>query len=114
MAARLTRIAPLFQSVDIVYLLTTKGLHIWSRKCKHLRDQSLGPFKVISKVGINSYKLILPKGRRLHHTFHFDLLSHASSSTSLRPRHAKIEGDHADFTPQSWKIHYRKFEPEYS
>jgi hypothetical protein len=55
MAARSTRTAPLFQPNDYVYL-STKGLNIRSQKCKHLRDQRLGPFKVICKVGINFYK----------------------------------------------------------
>ena len=60
MAAKSTRTDPLFQPEDYVYL-STKGLHIRSQKCKHLRDQRLGPFKVICKVGINSKKLLLPK-----------------------------------------------------
>ena len=46
MAARSTRTAPLFQMNDYVYL-STKGLNIRSHKCKNLRDQRLGPFKVI-------------------------------------------------------------------
>jgi hypothetical protein len=70
------------------FYLSTKGLNIWSHKCKHLRDYRLGPFNVICKVGIYSYKLLIPKGCRLHHVFHCDLLSHASSSTSLRPHQA--------------------------
>jgi hypothetical protein len=61
MTTRSNRIAPFFQPEDHVYLLT-KSLHIWSQKCKHLRDQRLDPFKAICKVGINSYKLLLPKG----------------------------------------------------
>ena len=96
MAARTTRTAPLFHPDDYVYL-STKGLNIRSQKCKHLRDQRLGPFKVISKVGINSYKLLLPKGCRLHPVFHCDLLSHALTSTSLRPHQAEIEGDHEEY-----------------
>ena len=56
MAARSTKTAPIFQKGDLVYL-STKGLHIRSQKYKHLRDQILGPYKVISKVSINSYKL---------------------------------------------------------
>ena len=60
MAARSTRTAPVFQPGDLVYL-STKGLHIRSLKCKSLiRDQKLGPYKGISKVGIYSYKLLLP------------------------------------------------------
>jgi hypothetical protein len=96
MAARSTRTAPLFHPDDYVYL-STKGVNIRSQKCKHLRDQRLGPFKVICKVGINSYKSLIPKGCRLHHVFHCDLLSHASSSTSLRPHQAEIEGDHEEY-----------------
>jgi hypothetical protein len=96
MAARTTRTAPLFHQDDNVYL-STKGLNLRSQKCKHLRDQRLGPFKVICKVGINSYKLLLPKGCRLHHVFHCDLVSHASSSTSLKPHQAEIEGDHEEY-----------------
>jgi hypothetical protein len=84
MATRSTRTAPIFQPGDLVHL-STKGLHIRSQKCKHLRDQKLGPYKIISKVGIDSHKLLLPKGCRLHPVFHCDLLSHATSSTSLRP-----------------------------
>ena len=53
MAARSTRTAPVFQPEVLVYL-STKGLHIRSHKYKHLGDQKLGPYKVISKVCINS------------------------------------------------------------
>ena len=96
MAAISIRYAPLSQLEDYVYL-SAKGLHIRSQKCKHLRDQRLGHYKVISKVGINSYKLLLPKGCRLHLVFHCDLLSHATTSTSLRPHQAEIEGDHEEY-----------------
>ncbi len=40
--------------------------------------------------------LLLPKGCRLHPVFICDLLSHASTSTSLRPHKIEIEGDHED------------------
>jgi hypothetical protein len=96
MAARSTRTAPLFQSGDHVYL-STKRLHIRSQKCKYLRDQRLGLFKIICKVEINSYKLLTPKGCRLHIVFHCVLLSHASSLTSLRPHQAEIEGDREEY-----------------
>jgi hypothetical protein len=94
-ATKSTRTAPIFQLGDLVHL-STKGLHISSQKYKHLRDQKLGPYKVIFKVGINSYKLLLPKRCRLQHVFHCDLLSHATSPTSLRPYQAKIDGDHKE------------------
>ena len=57
MAAGSARTAPFFQPGDYVYL-SSKGLNIRSQKCKHLRNQRLGPFKVICKVGINSYKIL--------------------------------------------------------
>ena len=95
---QLARTAPISQPGDLVYL-STKDLHIRSHiiKCKHLRDQRLGSYTVFCKVGFYSYKVILPKGCRLHHVFHCDLLSHASSSTSLRPHQAEIEGDHEEY-----------------
>jgi hypothetical protein len=48
-------------------------------------------------MGINFYKLLLPKGCRLHPLFHYDLLSRATSPTPLRPHQAKIEGDHEEY-----------------
>ena len=96
MAARSTRIAPIFQPGDLAYF-STKGLHIRSQKCKHLRNQKLVPYKVISKVDINSYKLLLPKGCRLHPVFHCDLLSCATSSTSFRHYQAMIVDDHEEY-----------------
>ena len=95
-AATSTRTAPPFHPGDYVYL-STKGLHIRSRKCKHLRDQRLGPYKVICTVGINSNNFLLPKECRLHPVFRCDLFPHASSSTSLRPYQTEIEGDHEEY-----------------
>ena len=57
----------------------------------------MGPYKVVSMVGINSYKLFLPNGCQLHLVFHCDLLSRATSSTSLRPHQAEIEVDHEEY-----------------
>ena len=96
MAAKSTMTAPFFQPGDLVYL-PTKGLHIRSHKCKHLRDHKLGPYKVISKVSIKSCKLLLPKKCQLHPLFHYGLLSHATSSTSLRLHQSEIEGDQEQY-----------------
>ncbi len=89
MAARTTRSPPNFNFGDLVYLFT-RGLHIRSQKCKHLRDQKLGPYKVLAKVGMTSYRLLLPDGCRLHPVFHCDLLSQSTITTSLRPHQAEI------------------------
>ena len=43
MAARSSRPAPSFVVGHFVFL-SSKGLHINSQKCKHLRDQRLGPY----------------------------------------------------------------------
>jgi hypothetical protein len=53
MAVRSTRSLPIFHVGDLVYL-STRGLHIHSQECKHLRDQTLGSFKVMAKVGMTS------------------------------------------------------------
>ena len=51
----------------------------------------------MSKVGIISYKLLIPTGYRLHPVLHCDLLSRPTSSISLRPHQAKIESDHEEY-----------------
>jgi len=89
MAARTIRSPPNFNVGDLVYL-SIRGLHIRSQKCKHLRDQKLGPYKVMAKVGMTSYRLLLPNGCRLHPVFHCDLLSQSTITTSLRPHQAEI------------------------
>jgi hypothetical protein len=62
-----------------------------------LRDQRLGPYQIIEKVGLKSYRLNLPQGCRLYPVFHCDLLSKASTSTPLRHRPAEIESDHNEY-----------------
>jgi hypothetical protein len=96
MAALSPRLAPTFVVGDFVFL-SFKGLHIHSQKCKHLRDQRLGPYQVIEKVGLKSYRLKLPQGCKLHPVFHCDLLSKASASTLLRHRPAEIKSDHNEY-----------------
>ena len=66
-------------------------------KCKHLRDQRLGTFQVVEKVGLKSFRLELPPGCRLHPVFHCDLLSKASNSTPLRHQPVEIESDHNEY-----------------
>jgi hypothetical protein len=96
MAARSSKPAPTFVVGDFGFL-SSKGLHIHSQKCKHLRDQRLGTFQVIQKVGLKSYKLKLPQGCRLHPVFHCDLLYKAYNSSPLRHQLVKIESDHNEY-----------------
>ena len=61
---------------DMVYLKlqpyrhTSLSLH----KCLKLHSKYYGPFRVLAKVGHTSYKLLLPDGCQLHHTFHVSQL----------------------------------------
>jgi transposase InsO family protein len=55
-------------------LLSSKYIRT-RRVSPKLSDRSLGPFKVVRKVGANAYQLDLPeKYGRMHHTFHVSLL----------------------------------------
>ena len=89
MTDRSSKPTPNFVVGDFVFL-SSKGLHIHSQKCKHLRDQCLGPFQVVEKDVLKSYKLKLSPGCRLHPVFHCDLLSKAYNSTPLRHQLAEI------------------------
>ncbi len=95
-AARSSRPAPCFLVGDFSSV-PSKGLRIHSQKCKHLRDQRLGPFKVIEKVDLKSFKLKLHHGCILHLVFHSDLPSKASSSTPLRHQPYEIKSDHNEY-----------------
>ena len=92
MGVRSTRSPPISYVGDLIYL-SYSGLHIRSQKCKHFRGQNLVPLKVMAKVGMTSYKSLFYDGCRLHPLFHRDLLSHSTTSTSLRPHQAEMEGD---------------------
>ena len=96
MAARSSRPSSIFAMGDF-FFLSSKGLHVHSQRCKHLRDRRRGPFQVLKKVGLKSYRLIIPHGCRLHPLFHCDLLSKAYSSTPLRHQFVEIESDHNEY-----------------
>jgi hypothetical protein len=51
----------------------------------------------MAKVGMTTYELLLPDGCRLLTVFHYDLLSHTTITTSLRPHQAEIEGDMEEY-----------------
>ena len=79
-------------------------LFSYLQECKHLRDQRLGPFQVIEKGGLKSYRLELPPRCRLHLVFHCDLLSTTSNSTPLRHHLAEIESDHNEYTIDLYRM----------
>ena len=62
-----------------------------------MRDQRLGLVEVIEKDGLQSYKLSLPPGCKLHPVFHCDLLSKASNSKPLRHQLVEIESKNIEY-----------------
>jgi len=96
MAARSSRTSPIFVVGDVVFL-SSKGLHIHSQKCKHLRGQRLGPFHVLEKVALKSYRLKLPTGCNLHPVFHCALRSTTSNYIPLRNQPSDIESNHNEY-----------------
>ena len=63
-----------------------------------MRDQRLGPWQVIEKVGLKSYRLTFPPRCRLHPVFHCDLLFKSSYSRPLRNHLVEIESEHNEYT----------------
>lgn len=65
-----------FELGDMVYFKpqpyrhTSHGIHRYLK----LHSKYYGPFRVIEKVGVVSYKLLLPDGCQLHPTFHVSQL----------------------------------------
>ena len=58
-----------------------------------MRDQKLGPFKVIDRVDMSLYQVFLPDGCRSHPVSHCDLLLHSTTYSSLRSQQTEIK-DH--------------------
>lgn len=52
------------------YTHTSLSLHMHLK----LHSKFYGPFRVLQKVGQHAYKLLLPEGCKLHHTFHVSQL----------------------------------------
>jgi hypothetical protein len=61
---------------DMVYLKLHPYRHtsLSVHRCLKLHSKYYGPFRVLQKIGKTSYKLLLPEGCRLHHTFHVSQL----------------------------------------
>ena len=51
-----------------------------TRPSKKLDYKKIGPFKIIKKVGTNSYKFDLPASMTIHNTFHISLLEHCEDN----------------------------------
>ena len=65
------KLAPAYQVDDLVWL-NTKNLRT-ERPSKKLDYKQIGPFKVLQRVGLTSYKLELPPSVKLHPVFHSSL-----------------------------------------
>ena len=63
---------PSLKSGDMVWLLP-RNIHT-SRPSKKLDWKKIGPFKIIAKIGSNTYKLDLPPSIKIHNTFNISLL----------------------------------------
>jgi len=58
------------------------GARVWllprniktTRPSKKLDYKTIGPFKILAKIGTSAYKLALPPSRAIHNTFHISLL----------------------------------------
>jgi len=60
------------KSGDLVWLLPH---NIKTRQpSKDLDDNKIGPFKIMAKIGISTYKLALPPSMAIQNTFHISLL----------------------------------------
>lgn len=61
---------------DMVYLKIQPYRHssLSIHRCIKLQSKFYGPFRVMEKVGNTTNKLLLPDGRKLHHTFHVSQL----------------------------------------
>ena len=78
---------PDLQEGGIVYLLR-KNIRT-KRPSNKLDHTKLGPFKIRKKLGLVTFKLILPKGMRIHPVFHKSLLELAPENAP-RPGPIKI------------------------
>jgi len=72
MATLSSRLALIFWYI-ISHSSHLKACILTLRNANILRDQRLGPFKVLEKAGLKSFSLKLLPGCRLHDVFHCDL-----------------------------------------
>ena len=74
-----------FEVGDMVYLKLQPYRHtsLSIHRCLKLHSKFYGPFRVLAKVGNTSYKLLLPEGCQLHHTFHVSQLKKHIGPTAI-------------------------------
>ena len=60
-------------SVGDLILLNTVNLHLKGILGK-LKKKFIGPFKIIEKIGLQSYRVELPESYKIHNVFHVSLL----------------------------------------
>ena len=78
-------------------LLNAKNIRT-KRPTKKLAPKHYGPFKIVEKIGSQSFRLELDKRWKIHNVFHISLLEPYKTSekfnrTSNRPEPEEIEGE---------------------
>jgi hypothetical protein len=77
---------------DMVYLKlqpyrhTSLSIHI----CLKLNSRYYGPFRVLARIGNTSYKIVLPEGCHLRHTFHVSQLKKHLGPKSIPCPHLSL------------------------
>jgi transposase InsO family protein len=90
--------AKTYKKGDMV-LLSSKHIRM-RRACKKLADKFIGPFEIVQLIGLNAYKLKLPKKYgRLHDTFHVSLLEpYNRRRDAATPQPVDIDGE------EEWEV----------
>ena len=68
------------------YMHTSLSIH----RCLKLHSKYYGTFRVLEKIGRTSYKLLLPEGCQLHHTFHVSQLKKHLGPTAIHSKHLPL------------------------
>jgi len=69
------RLVKEFQVGEQVYLhIKLKNSSLWIKSCAKLAPRFYGPFRIIERIKLVSYQLVLPSTVKVHDVFHVSLL----------------------------------------